>query len=116
MDAGDLLEVLVRSGVNVVLAGHKHVPYVWRLEDMYLASAGTCSSLRVRGHTKPCYNVLEIDGGEVTIFRKFPFGERQQMAQGGDRDRNPDAARGREPRAGLGQGRGHAPAAPPTGD
>ncbi len=81
MDAGDLLEVLVRSGVNVVLAGHKHVPYVWRLEDMYLASAGTCSSLRVRGHTKPCYNVLEIDGGEVTIFRKFPFGERQQMAR-----------------------------------
>jgi hypothetical protein len=48
---------------------------------MYLASAGTCSSLRVRGHTKPCYNVLEIDAGEVTIFRKFPFGERQQMAQ-----------------------------------
>jgi Icc protein len=81
MDAGDLLEVLVHSGVHVVLAGHKHVPYVWRLEDMYLASAGTCSSLRVRGHTKPCYNVLEIEGGEVTIFRKFPFGERQQMAQ-----------------------------------
>ena len=67
--------------VNVVLAGHKHVPYVWRLEDMYLASAGTCSSLRVRGHTKPCYNVLEIDRGEVTIFQKFPFGERQQMAR-----------------------------------
>jgi 3',5'-cyclic-AMP phosphodiesterase len=81
MDAGDLLEVLVHSGVHVVLAGHKHVPYVWRLEDMYLASAGTCSSLRVRGHTKPCYNVLEIDGGKVTIFRKFPFGDRQQMAQ-----------------------------------
>jgi 3',5'-cyclic-AMP phosphodiesterase len=81
MDAGDLLEVLVHSGVHVVLAGHKHVPYVWRLEDMYLASAGTCSSLRVRGHTKPCYNVLEIESGQVTIFRKFPFGERQQMAK-----------------------------------
>jgi hypothetical protein len=24
---------------------------------------------------------LEIDRGEVTIFRKFPFGERQQMAR-----------------------------------
>jgi 3',5'-cyclic-AMP phosphodiesterase len=79
MDAGDLLEVLVHAGVHVVLSGHKHVPYVWRLEDMYLASAGTCSSLRVRGHTKPCYNVLEFERGEVTIFRKFPFGERQQM-------------------------------------
>jgi hypothetical protein len=64
-----------------VLSGHKHVPYVWRLEDMYLTSAGTCSSLRVRGHTKPCYNVLEFDEGHVTIHRKFPFGERQQMAR-----------------------------------
>jgi predicted phosphodiesterase len=81
MDAGDVLEVLVHAGAHVVLSGHKHVPYVWRLEDMYLASAGTCSSLRVRGHTKPCYNILEFDRGEVTIFRKFPFGERQQMAR-----------------------------------
>jgi 3',5'-cyclic-AMP phosphodiesterase len=81
MDAGDALEVLVHAGANVVLSGHKHVPYVWRLEDMYLASAGTCSSLRVRGYTKPCYNVLEFEDGHVTIHRKFPFGERQQMAR-----------------------------------
>jgi 3',5'-cyclic AMP phosphodiesterase CpdA len=81
MDAGDVLEVLVHAGAHLVLSGHKHVPYVWRLEDMYLASAGTCSSLRVRGHTKPCYNILEFDRGEVTIFRKFPFGERQQMVK-----------------------------------
>jgi 3',5'-cyclic-AMP phosphodiesterase len=80
-DAGDLLEVLVHAGAHIVLSGHKHVPYVWRLEDMYLASAGTCSSLRVRGHTKPCYNVLEFERDEVTIFRKFPFGERQQMVR-----------------------------------
>jgi Icc protein len=80
-DAGDAIECLQRSGVRLVLSGHKHVPYVWRLEDMYLTSAGTCSSLRVRGHTKPCYNVLEFDEGHVTIHRKFPFGERQQMAR-----------------------------------
>jgi 3',5'-cyclic AMP phosphodiesterase CpdA len=79
MDAGDLLEVLVRAGTDVVLSGHKHVPYVWRLEDMYLASAGTCSSLRVRGYTKPCYNVLEFDGEELQIWRKFPFGDRHLM-------------------------------------
>ena len=61
--------------MNVVLSGHKHVPYVWRLEDMYVANAGTVSSLRVRGYTKPCYNVLEFYRGEVKIHRKFPFGE-----------------------------------------
>jgi 3',5'-cyclic AMP phosphodiesterase CpdA len=73
-DAGDLLEVLIRSGVNIVLGGHKHVPYVWRLENMYVAIAGTCSSLRLRGYTKPCYNVLELDGDEVKISRRYPFG------------------------------------------
>jgi len=79
MDAGDLLEVLHHAGADVVLSGHKHVPYVWRLENMYLASAGTCSSLRVRGYTKPCYNVLEFDADGVRIWRKFPFGERHLM-------------------------------------
>jgi 3',5'-cyclic-AMP phosphodiesterase len=73
-DAGDLLEVLITSGVNIVLSGHKHVPYVWRLENMYIANAGTVSSLRLRGYTKPCYNVLEFDGDEVKIQRRFPFG------------------------------------------
>ncbi|MGH2739875.1 MAG: metallophosphoesterase family protein [Actinomycetota bacterium] len=74
-DAGDLLEVLIGSGVQLVLTGHKHVPYVWRLENVYVVNAGTCASLRLRGHTRPCYNVVEIEGDEVKIYRKFPFGE-----------------------------------------
>jgi 3',5'-cyclic AMP phosphodiesterase CpdA len=80
MDAGDLLEVLIHAGVHVVLSGHKHVPYVWRLESMYVANAGTVSSLRVRGYTKPCYNVLEFDDGQVRIVRRFPFGESHVMS------------------------------------
>jgi 3',5'-cyclic-AMP phosphodiesterase len=80
MDAGDLLEVLIHAGVQVVLSGHKHVPYVWRLEHMYVANAGTVSSLRVRGYTKPCYNVLAFDEGQVRILRRFPFGESHVMA------------------------------------
>lgn len=79
-DAGDLLEILVRAKVNLVLTGHKHVPWVWRLEDMYIATAGTVSSLKLRGHTKPCYNVVELDGHEVKIMRRFPFGETNVIA------------------------------------
>ena len=60
-DAGDLLEVLLRSRVNLVLAGHKHVPYAWRLEDLFVVTTGTVSTLRLRGHTRPCYNLIEID-------------------------------------------------------
>ena len=79
-DAGDLLELLITTGVQLVLTGHKHVPYVWRLEDMYIATAGTCSSLRLRGHTRPCYNVVEVDGDEVKIYRKYPFGAQTLVA------------------------------------
>ncbi len=80
MDAGDLLELLTELGVKVVLSGHKHVPYVWRLEDMYVANAGTAASLRLRGHTRPCYNVVQVEGDEVKIFQKFPFGGRTVLA------------------------------------
>ena len=79
-DAGDLLEVLIRAGVQLVLTGHKHVPYVWRIENIYTANAGTCSSLRVRGHTRPCYNVITFDGGDVVIRRVYPFGPSSVIA------------------------------------
>src|ERR671932_125675 len=72
-DAGDAIECLQRAGVDLVLSGHKHVPYAWRLEDLFIVNAGTVSSLRLRGHTRPCYNVVEIDGDDVTIYRKYPY-------------------------------------------
>jgi Icc protein len=73
-DAGDVLELLLAAGVDLVLTGHKHVPHVWRLEHMYVANAGTVASLRLRGETKPCYAVIEYDRGQVMIHRKYPFG------------------------------------------
>ena len=79
-DAGDLLELLIRSGVGLSLTGHKHVPYVWRIESLYVANAGTCASLRLRGNTKPCYNIIEVDSSEVTIHRKYPFGPSNVIA------------------------------------
>ena len=52
-DAGDALECLQRAGANLVLSGHKHVPYAWRLEDLFIVNAGTVSCLRLRGNTRP---------------------------------------------------------------
>ena len=76
-DAGDVLERLIEVGVDLVLSGHKHVPYSWRLEDMLIVNSGTASTLRVRGNTRPCYNVIEVDGGRVEVFRKYPFKSRE---------------------------------------
>lgn len=80
-DAGDALECLQRAGVNLVLSGHKHVPYAWRLENLFVVNAGTVSSLRLRGHTRPCYNVVEIEGNHVDIWRKYPFHGQERIIQ-----------------------------------
>ena len=71
-DAGDTLETLQRADVHLVLSGHKHVPYAWRLENLFVVNAGTVSTTRLRGRTKPCYNVIEASPERVAVFRKFP--------------------------------------------
>ena len=76
-DAGDILELLSALDVDLVLSGHKHVPYSWRIENMFVVNAGTASTTRLRGNTRPCYNVIEIENDRVRVFRKYPFKERE---------------------------------------
>ena len=71
-DAGDVLALLTELGVDLVLAGHKHVPNVWQFNEMLLVNSGTASSYRVRGYTRPSYNVIEIDDERVRIVQKYP--------------------------------------------
>jgi Icc protein len=80
-DAGDLIECLQHSGVNLVLSGHKHVPYAWRLENMFIVNAGTVSSMRLRGNTRQCYNVIEIEDGRVDVWRRYPFHGRERIIE-----------------------------------
>ena len=71
-DAGDLLALLTELKVSLVLAGHKHVPNVWQFGEMLLVNSGTASSHRVRGYTRPSYNVIEIDSERVRIVQRYP--------------------------------------------
>src|SRR3954452_6097040 len=80
-DAGDALECLQRAGVDLVLSGHKHVPYAWRLEDLFIVNAGTVSSSRLRGNGKPCYNIVEVSGTHVDVWRKYPFHGQERIIQ-----------------------------------
>jgi len=80
-DAGDAIECLQRAQVDLVLSGHKHVPYAWRLEDLFVVNAGTVSSLRLRGNTRPCYNVIEVSGTHVDVWRKYPFHGSERIIQ-----------------------------------
>ena len=80
-DAGDAIECLQRAGANLVLSGHKHVPYAWRLEDLFVINAGTVSSQRLRGKTRPCYNLIEITDHHVDVWRKYPFHGQERIIQ-----------------------------------
>ncbi|HZD88316.1 MAG TPA: metallophosphoesterase [Gaiellaceae bacterium] len=80
-DAGDTLETLQRAGVDLVLSGHKHVPYAWRLENLFVVNAGTVSSSRLRGNGRPCYNVIEVEGTHVDVWRRYPFHGQERIIQ-----------------------------------
>jgi len=80
-DSGDVLQVLRDLRVDIVLSGHKHVPYVWPLARMYLITSGTVSTWRTRGHTPPSFNLIEIDAEEITVHEVSPAdGARRTVA------------------------------------
>ena len=93
VDSGDVLELLNRCGVDIVLCGHRHVPWVWKLNDMFVVNAGTACSNKIKARTTQCYNLIEIekagDTGETTgtsdnvrrirIYQVIPAGERTMI-------------------------------------
>jgi 3',5'-cyclic-AMP phosphodiesterase len=76
-DSGDVLALLSEAGVNLVLSGHKHVPYVWLINDVLVVNSGTVSSHRLRGYVRPSYNVIEVTEERVVVTLRYPgTGER----------------------------------------
>jgi hypothetical protein len=71
-DAGDVMAILRELAVDLVLSGHRHVPYVWSISGVRVVHSGTVSTLRVRGTMPPSYNVIEIDAQEVRIAMRQP--------------------------------------------
>ena len=66
-DAGDVMQLLVRSDTDLVLSGHKHVPFAWTLNGLTVVTAGTACSTRLRGVAEPSYNILHSDGTTLTV-------------------------------------------------
>jgi Icc protein len=76
-DSGDVLALLAESGVGLVLSGHKHVPFVWLLNDVLVVNSGTVSSHRLRGYVRPSYNLIEVTEDRVAVTMRYPgTGER----------------------------------------
>ncbi|MGH8997858.1 MAG: metallophosphoesterase family protein [Acidimicrobiia bacterium] len=76
-DAGDVLSLISEAGVGLALSGHKHVPFVWLLNDVLVVNSGTVSSHRLRGYVRPSYNVIEVTEEQVVVTLRYPgTGER----------------------------------------
>ena len=71
-DAGDVMAILRELKVDMVLSGHRHVPYVWSISGVRIVHSGTVSTMRVRGTMPPSYNVIEIDEQSVSITLHQP--------------------------------------------
>jgi 3',5'-cyclic AMP phosphodiesterase CpdA len=115
LDAGDVLSLLRHCSVDLVLSGHRHVPYVWPIAGMLLVHSGTVSTLRTRGFPHPAYNLLTIGEGRLAVELCIPGGGRQTL---GDypRDWPPDlSARHADPfvRAARGEPLADAPPSAP---
>jgi len=51
----------------MVLSGHKHVPYVWDLNNVKLITSGTAGTMRIRGNILPAINFIEISDETIDI-------------------------------------------------
>jgi 3',5'-cyclic AMP phosphodiesterase CpdA len=75
VDAGDVLRSLVKSKVNLVLCGHRHRPWRWRIEDMLVIHAGSVSCEKLRGFFCNSYNVINVKKGEIEAKLKMVGGD-----------------------------------------
>ena len=76
-DAGDLLAVLTTLDIDLVLSGHKHVPYFWGLNGLLVCNAGTTATRRVRGFTPPSWNEIQVDASTIKVYLHYNDGRRE---------------------------------------
>ena len=77
LDAGDMLLQLVDRDVDIVLSGHKHVPFFWGLNGMLICNSGTAGTRRVRGASPPSWNELHVDASTIKVFIHYLDGRRE---------------------------------------
>ncbi|CAN5617119.1 metallophosphoesterase [soil metagenome] len=85
-DAGDVMALLREVEVDIVLSGHRHVPYIWSISGVRILHSGTASTERIRGTIGPSYNLIEIGPENVQVTLKDSRGEQDQAFASFDRD------------------------------
>jgi 3',5'-cyclic AMP phosphodiesterase CpdA len=71
-DAGDLLAELTLLDIDIVLSGHKHVPFFWGVNGILICNSGTATTRRLRGRTPSSWNEIHIDASTIKVFLHYP--------------------------------------------
>lgn len=80
-DAGDLLRTLIGHKVNLVLCGHRHRPWLWRIGSLPIIYAGAISTKRLRGFYHNTYSIIQVKDGEVKADLKVVGGKEYRFDQ-----------------------------------
>jgi 3',5'-cyclic AMP phosphodiesterase CpdA len=75
LDAGDVVRSLSQAGADLILSGHKHVPWATPVAGMLAVTSGTAGTHRTRGKTPPSYNLIRITEDRVEGVAKDLTGE-----------------------------------------
>jgi 3',5'-cyclic AMP phosphodiesterase CpdA len=76
-DAGDVLAELTRLDIDLVVSGHKHVPFFWGVNGILICHSGTATTKRVRGYTPPSWNEVQVDATTVKVYLHYIDGTRE---------------------------------------
>ncbi len=69
VDAGDLMQLIDELGIHLVLSGHKHKAWLWKVNGTYYITAGTATTHRLKGKDRPSFNLLEVVEEGVRLVR-----------------------------------------------
>lgn len=76
LDAGEVLKILDMHKVPLVLNGHKHVPWVWKVNNTILVTAGTVSCIRTG--TDQSFNVILLEEDSITVTKVHIISEKRE--------------------------------------
>ncbi len=75
VDAGDVLRSLTKSKTNLVLCGHRHRPWRWKIENVPVVHADSVSCEKMRGSFCNSYNVITTKGKNIETKFKIVNGD-----------------------------------------
>lgn len=70
VDAGEVLKMLIEDDVDLVLCGHRHIPWVWKIENMHIIHSGTAGSPRTKELRDQSYIITRIYDDKLSVMLK----------------------------------------------